>query len=89
MRELTFNPGASSFEEEALKTHNKYRKVHGVPIMKLNAEMSRKAAEYAQTIANQGGLNHASATERNNDGENLSMGCDSDGQTSAEATTNW
>lgn len=57
--------------------------------MKLNAEMSQQAAAYAQKIAQQGALNHASASERNNDGENLSMGCDSDGQTTAEATTNW
>lgn len=57
--------------------------------MTLNAEMSQAAAAYAQTIASQGKLQHASADERSNDGENLSMGCDSDGQTAAEATTNW
>ena len=63
--------------------------MHGVPPMKLNAAMSREAAAYAQKIAQQGVLSHASAQERNNDGENLSMGCDSDGQTTTEATTNW
>lgn len=89
MKELSFNLGASSFQEEAFKKHNKYRNVHGVPTMKLNADMSRKAAEYAQKIADEGELNHASAEDRDNDGENLSMGCDSDGQTAAEATTNW
>lgn len=57
--------------------------------MTLNAEMSQAAAAYAQTIASQGKLQHASADDRSNDGENLSMGCDSDGQTAAEATTNW
>ena len=63
--------------------------MHGVPAMTLDADMSRQAAEYARKIAEQGVLSHASAEERNNDGENLSMGCGSDGQTTAEATTNW
>ena len=63
--------------------------MHGVPLMKLNAEMSRQAAAYAQKIANQGALQHASREERKGDGENLSYGCDADGQTTAEATTNW
>ena len=57
--------------------------------MKLNAEMSQAAAAYAQQIAQMGQLRHANRQERNNDGENLSMGCDQDGQTAAEATTNW
>lgn len=57
--------------------------------MKLNAEMSRQAAAYAREIANMGQLKHAAASDRNEDGENLSMGCDSDGQTTVEATTNW
>jgi len=72
-----------------LNKHNEYRKVHGVPAMTLDADMSRQAAEYARKIAEQGVLSHASAEERNNDGENLSMGCGSDGQTTAAATTNW
>ena len=63
--------------------------MHGVPEMKLNVLMSKEAAEYARKIAQMGALVHASAEERNNQGENLSMGCDSDGQTTAEATTNW
>ena len=57
--------------------------------MKLNTEMSRQAAAYAREIANMGQLKHAAASDRNEDGENLSMGCDSDGQTTVEATTNW
>lgn len=57
--------------------------------MTLDTEMSAAAARYAQKIANAGTLKHASAKERNNDGENLSMGCDHDGQKAAEATKNW
>ena len=79
-----------AFQQEALNKHNEYRKVHGVPPMKLNAKMCRQAAAYAQTIASYGYLIHSSREERNDGGENLSMGCDqSDGQTVAEATTNW
>ena len=73
----------------ALNKHNEYRQVHGVPPMKLNALMSREAAEYARKIAQMGVLAHASAEDRDNQGENLSMGCDNDGQTTTEATTNW
>lgn len=76
-------------ETQGLNKHNEYRNVHGVPPMTLNAEMSKEAAAYAQQIAQQGALKHSSAAERNNDGENLSMGCDTDGQTTVEATTNW
>ena len=82
-------PLGSASEQAGLNKHNEYRGVHGVPLMKLNAEMSRQAAAYAQKIANRGALQHASREERNGDGENLSMGCDADGQTTAEATTNW
>ena len=63
--------------------------MHGVPPLKLNAEMSRQAGAYAQKIANQGDLKHSSREERNNDGENLSFRCDADGQTIVEATTKW
>lgn len=88
-KETDFYFSGSQDEILGLNKHNEYRKVHGVPAMKLNAEMSRQAAEYAQKIAQKGVLLHANRNERNNDGENLSMGCDSDGQTTAEATTNW
>ena len=82
-------PLASSFEQEGLNKHNEFRKVHGVPPLTLNAAMSQEAAAYAQKIANQRYPSHASAQERNNDGENLSMGCDRDGQNATEATSNW
>ena len=54
--------------------------------MTLNAEMSAAAEAYAQKIAAAGALQHASDIE---DGENLSMGCGSSGQTAAEAVKNW
>ena len=57
--------------------------------MTLDAEMSAAAAQYAQEIAKAGTLKHASPSERNNNGENLSMGCAHDGQKAAEATKNW
>lgn len=57
--------------------------------MTLDAEMSAAATRYAQKIAKAGTLKHASPSEREKNGENLSMGCDHDGQKAAEATKNW
>ena len=88
-RNRLFYFSGSQDEILGLNKHNEYRKVHGVPAMKLNALMSREAAEYARKIAQMGVLVHASPSERDNQGENLSMGCDNDGQTTTEATTNW
>ena len=56
--------------------------------MKLNAEMSKEAEEYAKSLAARGAFEHS----RSKDGENLAMGCSSEeGQemTAAEATRNW
>lgn len=89
MKKINCFFSGSQDEVLGLNKHNEYRATHGVPPMKLNAEMSREAAAYAQKIAQRGVLSHASPSERNNDGENLSMDCGSDGQTTAEATTNW
>ena len=85
-----FLPG-SDFENEALSVHNKFRSVHGVPLLTLNAEMNKEAAAYAEKIAQLGSLQHASSEERKGYGENLSMGCSSNkgGQTATEAVTNW
>ena len=57
--------------------------------MTLNAEMSAAAAEYAQKIAAQGSLMHSTNLKELGQGENLSMGCGSSGQTAAEAVKNW
>ena len=60
--------------------------------MKLNDEMSRKAAQYAKRLADRGAFEHSDPKERDDDGENLAMGCSSqegEGMTAAQATRNW
>ena len=60
--------------------------------MKLNEEMSRKAAQYAKSLADRGVFEHSKPNERDGAGENLAMGCSSqegEGMTAAEATRNW
>ena len=81
-----------SFAESGLKAHNKYRKVHGAPEMKLDEKMTRSAEEYAKKIARMGRLQHSSSSERSGNGENLFMACSSDKTkkvTGEEATKNW
>ena len=77
-----------SFTELGLQAHNMFRKIHGTPAMKLDAEMSKGAEEYAKELAKKGTLQHAK-TEY---GENLAMKCSSkenDLMTAQEATKNW
>ena len=83
---------SGGFAESGLKAHNKYRKVHGSPEMKLDEQMSKSAEEYAKKIAQMGALQHSSSSERSDNGENLYMACSSDKTkkvTGEEATKNW
>ncbi|XP_068675365.1 uncharacterized protein [Montipora foliosa] len=79
----------SDFEQEALNTHNKYRKVHGVQDMTLDRDLSNQAKAYAQKIANMGQLVHSSQAERGQSvGENLAYACSSNGvPLTGESTT--
>ncbi|XP_078365354.1 Golgi-associated plant pathogenesis-related protein 1-like [Oculina patagonica] len=73
-----------------LDTHNKFRKIHGVPLMTLDRQMCDQAKAYAQKIAQLGELKHSSKEEREEQGENLSMGCSTNkAQAMEEAVTNW
>ena len=77
-----------SFTELGLQAHNMFRKIHGTPPMKLDAEMSKGAEEYAKKLAAMGTLQHA----KTDYGENLAMKCSSrenDLMTAQEATKNW
>lgn len=70
--------------------HNEFRQIHQVPPMTLDTEMCEDAKEYAEILAQKGGLQHASKEERKGKGENLSMGCSSEkAQSMEEAVTNW
>ena len=82
----------NSFQQGGLKAHNKFRDIHGTSAMKLNKEMNDMAEAYAKKLAQQGSLQHASASERKNDGENLAYSCSSKpgaSYTGAGATRNW
>ena len=83
---------SGSFAERGLSAHNKFRKVHGAPEMKLDEEMTKSAEEYAKKIAQMGTLKHSSSDERSGNGENLAMKCSSreeDEMSAEEATKNW
>ena len=83
---------SGSFAERGLKAHNKFRKVHGAPDMKLDEEMTKSAEKYAKKLADMGTLQHSSSSERSGNGENLAMKCSSreeDKMSAEEATKNW
>ena len=77
------------FDEDGLKAHNIFRKIHNAPDMKLNAKMSEEAEKYAKYLASIQDLKHS--TDRNGEGENLAYGCNSAGteMSAAEAVKNW
>ena len=58
--------------------------------MKLNRQMCDQAKAYAERLAAMGKLKHSDKSERQGQGENLSMGCSTSGpQSMEEAVTNW
>lgn len=70
--------------------HNEFRAVHDAPPMKLDREMCDEAKKYAEKIAQMGHMQHSSSTERNGQGENLSMGCSTNmAQAMETAVENW
>ena len=85
---ILFSPAQSEFEQECLEAHNKYRAIHDVPPMTMNAEMNSQAAEWAEQIASLGEMKHAGKEKRNGHGENLyfSSGMDSSG---GDVVTSW
>ena len=79
---------ADAFTKAGLQAHNNFRKIHGVPAIKLNGRMSKEAEEYAKKLAQSGILKHSSSKY----GENLAMGCSSKKgfeMKAEEATRNW
>ncbi len=75
------------FQRSALETHNKYRRLHRVPALRMNYGMSVLAEQYAKKIAQLGKLEH-SGTE---DGENIASVCrkDKSYMSGTEATNVW
>ena len=77
-------------EQTGLLKHNEFRAIHDAPPMKLDRNMCDEAKEYAETIAQMGGLKHSADTDRPGQGENLSMGCSTNmAQAIEEAVENW
>ena len=77
-------------EELGLAKHNEFRQVHQVPPMTLDRQMCDQAKEYAKTLVSMGTLKHSSKSEREGQGENLSMGCSTNAPQAMEtAVINW
>lgn len=53
-----FNELDLLFEEECLKAHNEYRKLHGVDPLKLNRRMCKESKEWAKHLASKGQIEH-------------------------------
>ncbi len=86
------NKSSAKYAKTGTKAHNMLRKIHGVPPMKMNAEMSKSAEEYAKKLAASGSFQHSSKEERKGDGENLAMKCSSrkgEPMGAEDATKNW
>ena len=67
----------TKFQREVLMAHNRFRKIHGTPEMRLNAKMNKEAQAYAELLARNGVKNIRHSTDRNDDGENLAYSCSS------------
>ena len=65
----------SENEQKVLDAHNKYRKIHNAPPMRINTEMSAEAKEWAEHLASTGTFQHSKIKDRNSDGENLLFAC--------------
>ncbi|KAM7175731.1 Golgi-associated plant pathogenesis-related protein 1 [Macrochelys suwanniensis] len=62
---------SKQFAEEVLKTHNDYRKKHGVPPLKLCKKLNSGAQQYAGTLASTRVLQHSPESSNGKCGENL------------------
>lgn len=67
------NP-SGSFRKEALESHNIERKVFGSAPLQWSAKLEAEALTWAEVLANEGQMRHASNDERKGAGENLWMG---------------
>ena len=69
------NPDTKKLNVIALQAHNKYRTIHGTPLLVLNNEMSKSATAYAEMLAQGGKLKYSAKDTRNGQGENIAMSC--------------
>src|SRR5688572_19039456 len=62
------------FAQRVLGEHNRERELAGVPRLEWSDRLARDAEAWAQRLAYEGWLRHASRTEQGGAGENLWMG---------------
>ena len=54
-----FTAAQEEYEQVILGAHNKYRKIHNAPAMRINTDMSPEAAEWAEHMASTGMVVHS------------------------------
>nr|XP_033817962.1 uncharacterized protein LOC117368424 [Geotrypetes seraphini] len=52
----------SHFEQEAIETHNAYRRQHGAPPLRLNQELGKACQKWADHLLSLGALQHSNTT---------------------------
>ena len=66
--------GLKEFQQDVLKAHNKYRKIHAAKPLKLDTELSKSAMNYAKSLAKTiKKIKHSQLYEGRKTGENLLM----------------
>ena len=79
----------SSPQQAGLSVHNKYRRIHSAPIMRLNRQLNNDAQRYAEKLARARLFKH----DKNNkgQGENLGLQCapGSDGELVKKVVEAW
>lgn len=68
------NSPPTRFAAELLNAHNTERARFGAPNLRWNPQLAREAQGWADMLAGEGRMRHASAAERHGAGENLWMG---------------
>merc|ERR1711957_301594 len=67
-------PSSDEFIEGSLKKHNEFRRMHGIPDLYHNPELSKHSKAYAQQLAATDNMKHSNCQwESKKVGENLAM----------------
>ncbi|XP_048577144.1 probable pathogenesis-related protein CaO19.6200 isoform X2 [Nematostella vectensis] len=80
-----------TFVKDGLAEHNKYRAIHNAPTMILDEALSAEAQKFAKELAHLETLKHSDRPSRPGEGENLAMGCSTEGtiMSAAAAVKKW
>src|SRR6218665_1421065 len=79
---MAFFRSSDSFADEVLYSINRHRSRHQVPLLRLNAQISRVSQRWAESLASSGILRHNDSAKYNGEelGENIAMRWSSDGK---------